>query len=130
LVARRSGTVVHAPAPLMTRLRGAGPERGTLHVRQGYVRPAGVGPADPDAGERLVIVLRIHELGQPQLLAVGEAGRGAGLLAGLGKNREKNSSQNLDNGDDYEQFDQGETFPRLHDRVLLECALLVSVSGY
>ena len=57
--------------------------------------------------ERAVEILHIHFRRCGELAHIGEAGGLAGLLTGLRADREQNSGQDGDNGDDDEQFDEG-----------------------
>src|SRR5581483_2339436 len=66
------------------------------------------GRVSPGDKEGLIVVLNIHRVSQADLLDVGQAGSFARLLTCLSKNGEENRGENRDNGDDNEQFDQGE----------------------
>src|SRR5262249_32013603 len=57
--------------------------------------------------EVLVVVLRVEGECGAHLAAVGDAGDGARLLAGLGEDREEDGGQDGYDGDYYQQFDQG-----------------------
>src|SRR5262249_16040296 len=61
-----------------------------------------------DGGDNLVVVLNIHHQCDPGLPTVAHTGDGAGFAARLCKNRKEDSGENRDDGDYYQQFDQGE----------------------
>jgi hypothetical protein len=86
----------------------------------GAVRPvsglrigAAAGPGLGVVG--LVIVLDIHHRRRADLLGIGQTARGARLFAGLGEDGEQDRRQNSDDGDDNQQFDEGETGSFVHD---------------
>src|SRR5262249_38615066 len=61
-----------------------------------------------EARECLIIVLHVHRLGHSPLLQVTETALLAGLLARLRENGKQDGSQEGDDGDNDEQFNQGE----------------------
>src|SRR5262249_9309896 len=62
----------------------------------------------------LVVILRVHLVGKPDLLQVGEACRRPGFLAGVGEDREEDRRQDGDDRYHYEQLDQCEGTSPLH----------------
>jgi len=63
----------------------------------------------PGAGVCLVVVLRVLDLGQAELLEVGLAGGAAGVLAHLLEDRKQDGGKNGNNGNHDEQLDERET---------------------
>src|SRR5207245_10479409 len=66
------------------------------------LRKVAVGIRDPPWRQRLVVVLGIHQHGQPLLLHVAQAACLPRLLPRLGEDREEDRSQDGDDGNDYE----------------------------
>ena len=67
-----------------------------------------VGIPPPAAGIGLVVVLDVHEGREADLFEVGRTGDRSRFLTRLGEDREENSRQDGDDGDDDKQFDQSE----------------------
>src|SRR5262249_8705382 len=89
---------VHEIRSRIAVLLDVGRERDGPHV-------ASPGPALlPGISQRigLVEVLDIHHAARADVFEVAQTGDGARLLAGLGEDREEDSRQNRDNGDNYE----------------------------
>ena len=59
-------------------------------------------------GHIVGVVAGVHGDGQPNLLHVGRAGDGAGLLARLGEGGEQHRGEDGDDGDDDEELDESE----------------------
>lgn len=59
----------------------------------------------PVVGEVIIIVARINDPGQTELLHVIDTLGGARLFLGFGKDRQEQRRENCDNSDDDEQFD-------------------------
>src|SRR5579884_1679981 len=64
--------------------------------------------------KHLVVVLRVHQDREHDLLLVGEARGLAGFLAGLREDREEDGCEDGYNGDDHEQLDEGESLALSH----------------
>ena len=59
-------------------------------------------------GHIVGVVAGVHGDGQPNLLHVGRAGDGAGLLARLGEGGEQHRGEDGDDGDDDEELNERE----------------------
>ena len=84
----------------------AGPLAGIHDVDVGL---AAVDGGDVDARQEVVVVVvGVEDLAKLELLEVVDAADGAGLLPGLGERGQKHGGKNRDDGDDHQQFNQGE----------------------
>src|SRR5712691_2406100 len=82
--------------------------------------------------DRLIVVLHVHLGRHIDLSQVGEAGRLPCFLPRLGEHWEQDRRKDSDNGNNYEQLDQGETTSFAHRRLLSRTttAELVGTSCY
>src|SRR5205823_1625266 len=76
----------------------------TVAARPGYGRPS-------VKRHKVVVVVGIHLPAQLQLLHVADALRPLGLALGPRQGRQQHRRENSDDGDDYQQFDQGKSRP-------------------
>jgi len=74
------------------------------------VDEAHLGPIASRVREDVAIVRGIHRIGEPDLSEVGNAAGLKGLGFGFAKCWEEHPCENGDDGDDHQQFDQGERF--------------------
>jgi len=76
----------------------------------------GVGVDDVRAGvdHDAIVVVRVHGEGRSKLFAVADAGCHAGFFTGLGKRGQQHGGEDRNDGDDDQQFDQGEVEESFH----------------
>ena len=75
----------------------------------GEIKPARTKAVMPLAPRQpVLIVSRVHLGGQPLLAQVVDAGDSLGTTLGLGQSGQKHPGEDRDDGDDHQQFNQGE----------------------
>jgi hypothetical protein len=80
------------------------------HKRCRIISPRTAHPArTPERHERRVVLVNINFRGHHDLLHAIQALNGAGLLLGLAQGRQQQRRQNGNDGDDHQEFDEGES---------------------
>ena len=101
-----TGTAVTAPtSDGPSRIIGAFVDPGTLDVGVDFTGPS-LRRSEDRRRQEFIIILRVLDEGQAQLLFVGLAGGAAGILPYLLENGEQDGGEDRDDSDHNEQFDQ------------------------
>ena len=74
----------------------------------------GVFTMAPGIRQFILVIIHIHDDRQPHLLEIADALGRQCLLLGFGKSRQEHARQDGNDGDDHQQFDEGETLPGNH----------------
>ena len=100
---------------IIVRVEQAGICGSDLHIYNGQ-------GFSPDTGfcvghEAVVVVLRVGEPGERKLFQIAEAKGRIGSLSGLRQCGQEKRGKKRDNGEDDEEFDEGESVPRVGGRI-------------